>query len=184
MGCDPEIARYSSRWRLDGWAEGLESRGQADHARPGCRTPRRRLIPGLEAAGVVGTMPNIPANRINAQLNYLGPSYTIAAEELSGIRALECAVDALRSGEIDAAMVGAVDLSDEVVHRAAAARLLDVYHQDAGDAAVVLLIKRVEDAQRDGDTILAIVDDDFLAESAEADSNQLRSGPHFRCRPL
>ena len=104
---------------------------------------------------MVGTMPNIPANRINAQLNYLGPSFTIAAEELSGIRALECAVDALQKGEIDAAMVGAVDLSDEVVHQAAAARLLDIYRQEPGDAAVVLLLKRVEDAQRDGDTILA-----------------------------
>ena len=71
-----------------------------------------QILIAILLAGVVGTMPNIPANRINAQLNFMGPSYTIAAEELSGIRALECAVDALQSGGIDAALVGAVDLSD------------------------------------------------------------------------
>ncbi len=165
MGCDPEIARYSSRWRLDGWAERWEDEGKPV-TDEWVEAAKAALIPGLEAAGVVGTMPNIPANRINAQLNYLGPSYTIAAEELSGIRALECAVDALQKGEIDAALVGAVDLSDEVVHQAAAARLLDIYRQEPGDAAVVLLLKRVEDAQRDGDTILAIVDEHLLARTA------------------
>jgi hypothetical protein len=123
MGCDPEIARYSMRWRLDEWASQWAVAGQPV-------TPtwvadaKAALIPGLEAAGVIGTMPNIPANRINAQLNLLGPSHTVAAEELSGVRALEIAADALRRGEIDAAFVGAVDLSVEPVHQAAAAHLL------------------------------------------------------------
>ena len=175
MGCDPEIARYSSRWRLDGWAERWEDEGKPV-TDEWVQAAKAALIPGLEAAGVVGTMPNIPANRINAQLNYLGPSFTIAAEELSGIRALECAVDALQKGEIDAAMVGAVDLSDEVVHQAAAARLLDIYRQEPGDAAVVLLLKRVEDAQRDGDTILAIIDEHLLEEAPAHDPNPLHLG--------
>jgi acyl transferase domain-containing protein len=145
------------RWRLDEWA------GQwAADGRP--VTPdwiaaaKAALIPGLEAAGVIGTMPNIPANRINAQLNLLGPSHTVSAEELSGLHALACAADALRRGEIDAALVGAVDLSVETVHQAAAAHLFDLQRQTPGDAAVVLLLKRAVDAQRDGDQILAIID--------------------------
>ncbi len=131
MGCDPEIARYSMRWRLDEWASQWAAAGKPV-------TPawidgaKAALIPGLEAAGVIGTMPNIPANRINAQLNLLGPSHTVAAEELSGLRALECAADALRRGEIDAALVGAVDLSVETVHQAAAAQLLAATAPDAG----------------------------------------------------
>ena len=143
MGCDPEIARYSMRWRLDEWASQWAAAGKPV-------TPawidgaKAALIPGLEAAGVIGTMPNIPANRINAQLNLLGPSHTVAAEELSGLRALECAADALRRGEIDAALVGAVDLSVEPVHQAAAAQLLDGQRQTPGDGAVVLLLNRVE----------------------------------------
>jgi acyl transferase domain-containing protein len=154
MGCDPEIARYSMRWRLDEWASQWAAAGQP--VTPAWMADAKAaLIPGLEAAGVIGTMPNIPANRINAQLNLLGPSHTVAAEELSGLRALEIAADALRRGEIDAALVGAVDLSVEPVHQAAAAHLLDPAHQTPGDAAIVLLLKRAADARRDGDAILA-----------------------------
>ena len=168
MGCDPEIARYGVRWRLEDWAKGWQER-EGDSQKAGqenagnqqwIAAAKAALIPGLEAAGVVGTMPNIPANRINTQLDYLGPSHTISAEELSGMRAFTCAVDALRRGEIDAALVGAVDLSVEAVHQAAAAQLFDAQRQIPGDAAVILLLKRVEDAARDGDAILAIVDDD------------------------
>ncbi len=154
MGCDPEIARYSMRWRLDEWASQWAAAGEQVSA-AWIDAAKAALIPGLEAAGVIGTMPNIPANRINAQLNYQGPSHTVAAEELSGLRALEIAVDALRRGEIDAALVGAVDLSAEAVHQAAAGTLLDADHQKAGDAAVVLLLKRVADAHRAGDAVLA-----------------------------
>ncbi|MFO7631550.1 MAG: beta-ketoacyl synthase N-terminal-like domain-containing protein, partial [Caldilinea sp.] len=157
MGCDPEIARYSMRWRLDEWASQWAAVGQPVTS-DWVAAAKVALIPGLEAAGVIGTMPNIPANRINAQLNLLGPSHTVSAEELSGLRALECAADALRRGEIDAAFVGAVDLSVEAVHQAAAAHLLDAQRQMPGDAAVVLLLKRVEDARLDGDEILAMVE--------------------------
>ncbi|HRA66936.1 MAG TPA: beta-ketoacyl synthase N-terminal-like domain-containing protein, partial [Caldilinea sp.] len=159
MGCDPEIARYSMRWRLDEWASRWAAEGKPVSPE-WIAAAKAALIPGLEAAGVIGTMPNIPANRINAQLNYLGPSHTVSAEELSGLRALACAVDALQRGEIDAALVGAVDLSVEVVHQAAAAELLDAQQQTPGDAAVVLLLKRAADAHREGDDILAIMDGD------------------------
>ena len=170
MGCDPEIARYSLRWRLAEWAQQWQAPrdGAGEHAGKQAGesvTPesvtaewleaaRGALIPGLEAAGVVGTMPNIPANRINAQLDYRGPSYTVASEELSGLRALEIAVDALRRGEIDAALVGAVDLSDEPVHGAASA-LLDAARRNPGDGAVVLLLKRAKDVA--SDEIVALV---------------------------
>ena len=156
MGCDPEIARYSLRWRLAEWAKQWQARGARGEpvTAEWLEAAREALIPGLEAAGVVGTMPNIPANRINAQLDYRGPSYTVAGEELSGLRALEIAVDALRRGEIDAALVGAVDLSDEPVH-GAASELLDAARRKAGDAAVVLLLKRAADVA--GDEIVALV---------------------------
>jgi len=159
MGCDTEIARYSMRWRLDEWASQWGVAGQPVTAE-WLAAAKAALIPGLEAAGVVGTMPNIPANRINAQLNYLAPSHTISAEELSGLRALEVAMDALRRGEIDAALVGAVDLSVEPVHQSAAKTLLDADHQQAGDAAVVMLLKRAADARRDGDAVFAILTTD------------------------
>ena len=146
MGCDPEVARYGTRWRLA--AKGVEPAWLA--------AARDGIVPLLQSSGVVGTMPNIPANRINSQLDVAGPAFTVSAEEASGITALHLAVRALRAGEIDAALVGAVDLSHEPVHRSALAEL--GCSTPSGDAAVVLTLKRLADARRDGDPVFAILD--------------------------
>jgi len=90
---------------------------------------------------------------LNSQFDLRGPSYTVSREELSGTTALEMAARALRRGEIDAAVVAAVDLSCEPVHQAAARVLLGPGEQIAGDAAVVFVLKRADDARRDGDTV-------------------------------
>jgi len=138
MGCDAEIARYGARWRIPALAE---TAGEADS--DWVREAQAAFVHGLEAAGVVGTMPNIPANRLNGQFDIAGPSHTVSGEELSGVHALEIACRKLRAGELDAAIVGAVDLSCEPVHEAA----LDAAYGavPSADAAVVFVLKRLED---------------------------------------
>jgi acyl transferase domain-containing protein/3-hydroxymyristoyl/3-hydroxydecanoyl-(acyl carrier protein) dehydratase len=126
MGVDAEVARYA----VDG--------GAAD------------------AATVLGTMPNLVANRVNVQLDVAGPGFTVSAEEASGLVALDLAVRALRAGEADVAVVGAVDLSWEPVHRAASRAL--GREREPGDAAVVLVLERRSDAERAGRPALAVVD--------------------------
>ena len=143
MQADEEVARYGLRWRLD-------AAGADDAAKDG-------VIAYLRSPGVLGTMPNIPANRLNMQFDLGGPSYSVSAEELSGIRALEVASRALREHELDAALVGAVDLSCEPVHRAAIAQLLG--ELPAGDAAVALVLMREEDARAQGKALLAVLPD-------------------------
>jgi 3-oxoacyl-(acyl-carrier-protein) synthase/3-hydroxymyristoyl/3-hydroxydecanoyl-(acyl carrier protein) dehydratase len=145
MGCDAEVTRFGVRWRL---AEEIDDPDQLATARDG-------VVQGWTAAGVVGAMPNIVANRLNSQFDLRGPSFTVSREELSGTTALELAARELRRGEVDAAVVGAVDLSCESVHEAAARRLLGSGEQIPGDAAVVMVLKRAHDARRDGDTVLA-----------------------------
>lgn len=145
MGCDAEVARFGVRWRL---ADDIGDPDELAAARDG-------VGPGWTAAGVVGAMPNIVANRLNSQFDLRGPSFTVSREELSGTTALELAARALRRGEVDAAVVGAVDLSCEPVHEAAVRALLGPGEQTPGDAAVVMVLKRAEDARRDKDTILA-----------------------------
>ncbi len=140
MGCDPEVARYHARWRAATW----DGDGDA-------------YAPSLDAPGVLGTMPNVVANRLNAQLDLSGPGFSVSAEEGSGLVALGLAARALRRGEADSAIVGAVDLSHEPVHQAALAELgID---RTSGDAAVALVLKRLTDARRDGDTVLAHLDE-------------------------
>ena len=145
---DPEIARHGARWRFtngrdDDWAA----------------RARATLVPALEAAAVLGSMPNIPANRLNSQFDLGGPSFTLQAGAASGTQALHIAARALARGELDAAIVGAVDLSCEAVHRAASSEV-------PGDAAVAVVLKRLDDAQRDGDRVYALIDNDALADAA------------------
>ena len=162
MQCDAEIARHGARWRAAEWATLLNApEGWLKEARDG-------FVPLLGAAGVLGAMPNIPANRLSSQLDLEGPSFTISSEELSGVRALALAERALLSGEIDAAIVGAVDLCAEPVHTAAA-RVLSSKRHASGDAAVVLVLKRHSDALDAGDLVLSLVQTDLAATFADED---------------
>ncbi len=151
MACDAEITRTVLRAALPDLLSSSVI-GATELARR-----EIAMDAGFDAARVVGCMPNIPANRLNRQFGFGGPSFTIAAEELSGVRALEIAVDALASNEIDAALVGAVDLSVEPVHRSVSGELPSD-SRTPGDGACVLILKRVEDAIRDNDSIRAIID--------------------------
>lgn len=150
--CDAEVARYGARWRTAQWAAaaGLDDGW--------VRSARESFVPLLKAAGVLGTMPNIPANRLNSQFDIGGPSYTVASEELSGVRALEIAIRDLSAGDLDAAIVGATDVVSETVHEHAMARVAGPARQTAGDAAVVLLLERLDDARAKGRPILAVIE--------------------------
>jgi len=158
MQCDAEVARYGARWRNPGAADAF--------------------VAPLSAQGVVGTMPNVCANRLNSQFDLAGPSLTLSAEELSGVVGLELAARALREREIDAALVGAVDLCAEPVHAHAAERVLPGAPVP-GDAAVVLALKRLEDARREGLSILAILQP--APEAAGGARLDLAAGAHA-CR--
>lgn len=153
MGCDAEVARRGLGVRL------------ADLCGPDASVD---LGPPLNAAGVIGTMPNIVANRFNAQFDWRGPSYSVSAEELSGLAGLRIAARALVTGELDAAVVGAVDLSCEPVHRSALAALRPDL-STPGDAAVALVLRRVECAEAACEPIHALLDLSSAADPAEAE---------------
>ncbi len=114
-----------------------------------------QLAPALTSAAVIGTMPNVPANRVNRALDLGGTGLTVSSEELSGLRALELACEALRDGEVDVALAGAVDFATEPVHLAACAALGTP--GAGGDATAVWILKRREDAERDGDHVWAVL---------------------------
>ncbi|MEI8259464.1 MAG: beta-ketoacyl synthase N-terminal-like domain-containing protein, partial [Deltaproteobacteria bacterium] len=115
MQCDAEVARHAIRWCGDrGWVATL---------------PDALANEPLTAASVVGCMPNIVANRLSHQFDVRGPSFTVSSEEVSGTVALDLALRALRAGEIDAAVVGAVDLACEPVQTLAGRAVLPAERQ-------------------------------------------------------
>ncbi|MCN9242317.1 acyltransferase domain-containing protein [Streptomyces sp. RY43-2] len=170
MGVDPEVARAGARWRVPHW---LEQAGlPVTEASAGLA--RDAFVPPMTADAVVGTLPNLVANRISTQLDLAGPGFAISAEEASGLVALELAARAVRSGEVDAALVGATDLSCEAVHRAALHQL--GCEDEPGDGAVVLVLKSLNSARRDGDTVVALLDEDGDSDVALLDEDSVSDG--------
>ncbi len=155
MEPDVEVCRYGLRWRQAQRLRdaGLDPASQA----PWLAAVEESIVPTLTSAGVVGTMPNIPANRLNSQFDLGAGSISISSGEDSGTQCLALAARALSRGEIDAALVGATDMSCQSVHTRALAAL-EGKESVPGDAAVVLVIKRLTDAERDGDSIVAVLE--------------------------
>jgi polyketide synthase PksN len=109
------------------------------------------LAAGLWAEGHHDLLPaaghwSLPG-RLSALLDLTGPSQCVDTAESSFLVALHQAVGALRAGECAAALVGAVELC---LHPA---RLLP----GSGEGVCAVLLKPLAAAERDGDTVHAVV---------------------------
>ncbi|MDT0609142.1 polyketide synthase [Streptomyces lancefieldiae] len=158
-GVDPDVARGGARWRFPHWVE----QSGCDAGPDLLPCAQDAFVPRMGAERVVGTLPNLVANRINTQLDLAGPGFAVSAEEASGLVALALAARAIRAGEADAALVGATDLSHGAVHRTALREL--GRETRTGDAAVVLVLKPLTAARRDGDTVFALLDEQSEGEA-------------------
>lgn len=153
---DAAICRHTLRMR---WAERIDEHAPGLDPELAARL-LDALSPPLDSASVLGNMPNVPANRLSNQLDLRGQGFVVAREELSGDAALELARMAIQRGELDCALVAAVDLSREPVHQQALARVLPGHARPPADAAVMLQVKSLAQAQQDGDPILAVIHGD------------------------
>ena len=165
MGCDAEACRFGLNLRL---GEFLDDVQLAVPAGARFEAARQQLQPGPVAATTLGLMPNVTANRLNRQFGIGGASCAVSAEQLSGLHALQLALQALQSGAADAALVGAVDVGAEPVHRAALAGAGLAVGGVVSDGGCMLLLKREADAMRAGDTIYALIDGADAAAAADA----------------
>ena len=165
MGCDGEVSRSAMCWRLPQWAKDWAKDSHLSNTEEWIAEARDSINPARKAPSILGAMPNITANRLNSQFDLAGSSFSVSAEELSGVKCLDLAIRALRIEDLDAAVVGAVDICCEPVHQAAAKEVLGDERQVSGDAAVTLILKRLEDARRDGDNIYAIIPDEVKQEA-------------------
>ena len=159
MGCDAEVSRGGLAWKLPQLLANWTGEDDLSAYDAWMEKTRSFINPFSKAPAVLGAMPNIVANRISSQLNIRGQAFAVSAEELSGIRALELAVRSLQNGESDLAVACAVDISCEIVQQTAAREQLPPEKHVPGDAAVTLVLKRLDDARRDGDRIYALIDE-------------------------
>ncbi len=126
--------------------------------------------PPLTAVRTLGALGGIVASRVAREFRLGGPTFTVSAEAAAGVRALEIGVRALQQGELDAVLVGAVDISADVRNLAArhgirplgAGGAVRPFDRGAdgtlpGEGAVALVLKRLDQALTDGNRVYAVV---------------------------
>ena len=159
---DPNTTNFHLRWSIEElapqWADMLGLSLAPEEMTEWVAQLKKSVGPPLTANCVMGNLGGIVASRLAREFNVGGPSFTISAGENSGLRACEMAAHALRRGELDQALVGAVDLPCDIRSQLAAWGL------PAGsktgkivDSATAFVLKRFEDAIADGDPIHAVI---------------------------
>ncbi|HBA86619.1 MAG TPA: type I polyketide synthase [Geobacter sp.] len=174
IALDLNSTNFAFRWSIAEkareWAKALGLELSAEELEQWIAQLREQSGPALNANRTMGALGSVVASRVAREFRCGGPSFTLSSEESSGLRALETAVRQLQSEEIDRAIVGAVDLAGDLraVIGQHANRPYSTYgsatpfDQSAdgaivGEGAAAVVLKRLEDAERDGDRIYAVI---------------------------
>lgn len=125
----------------------------------------------VESGEFLSHIGNIMASRISSLWNFTGPSFTLNSGENSVFKALEVAQMLLATSEVDAVVVGAVDLAAGVENILLRNQLAKIntgvnslsYNQDTngwmvGEGAGAVVLKRLDTAKHDSDRIYAVID--------------------------
>jgi acyl transferase domain-containing protein/3-hydroxymyristoyl/3-hydroxydecanoyl-(acyl carrier protein) dehydratase len=163
IGLDLNTTNFHLRWSMPdkarAWNDDLGLELSDDELTRWIDELTRSAGPALTANSTMGSLGGLIASRIAREFTIGGPSFSVSCDETSGIQALAIAAGWLRAGELDAAIVGAVDFAGDARAVLARQQLLGAASglSCASDGAVALVVKRLEDAQRDGDHVYAIL---------------------------
>ena len=129
---------------------------------------------------------NIMASRISALWDFSGPAFTLSSEENSVSKALEIAQMMLAKGEVEAVVVGAVDLAGNVedvlvrdrhfssLSNHPPAFSFDEKHKGwtIGEGAGAVVLKAANKAEKDKDHVYATIDAIKIAPCQNAEALQ------------
>ncbi|MFE5628839.1 beta-ketoacyl synthase N-terminal-like domain-containing protein [Streptomyces sp. NPDC056543] len=128
-----------------------------------------RLGPG-RPEDAIGLVPNLAASRVANRLDLRGPAYTVDAACASSLLAVDQAVAALVSGRCDVMLAGGVHHCHDITLWSVFAQLralspserIRPFHRGAdgiliGEGTGVVVLKRLADAERDGDRVYAVI---------------------------
>jgi 3-oxoacyl-(acyl-carrier-protein) synthase/3-hydroxymyristoyl/3-hydroxydecanoyl-(acyl carrier protein) dehydratase len=114
MGTELELHQYRGRVEM-GWRvrEALAAAGVAlttDEVDALAEAAKDALLPAAGVNQYVSFIGNVMASRVSALFDFSGPAFTLTAGDTSSRRALELAELLLARGEVEAVVVGAVEL--------------------------------------------------------------------------
>jgi acyl transferase domain-containing protein len=134
------------------------------------RQELKASLPPFNAETAPGLVPNVVCGRIANRLDLMGANYTIDAACASSLIALDAGVRDLTSGRCDVAIVGGIHASTppiifmvfcqlDALSRSGEIRPFDRRADGTllGEGLGIVVLKRREDAERDGDRIYALV---------------------------
>ena len=101
---------------------------------------------------------NVIACRVASRWDFNGPAFTVSAGETSAFRALEIARDLLASGEVEAVVLGGVDLAGSL-EAVTARSWVDVDGATrVGEGAGAVVLRRAEDVRAEGGRAHALIE--------------------------
>lgn len=110
---------------------------------------------------VTGMMPNIKASRIAAQWGFHGPAFALTANETGFAKSLELAQYMLTEDIVSAVVLGVIELTggmENLVAQEILGNLDDLLEYGLAEGAVVVVLKKVEEAVQNNDYIYSVVD--------------------------
>ncbi|MGW0961873.1 beta-ketoacyl synthase N-terminal-like domain-containing protein [Streptomyces gelaticus] len=118
----------------------------------------------------IGLVPNLAASRLANRLDLRGPAYTVDAACASSLIAVDHAAHELQSGRCDVVLAGGVHHCHDITLWSVFSQLgalsrsecIRPFHRDAdgvliGEGTGVVVLKRLADAERDGDRVYAVI---------------------------
>ena len=193
METELSVHQLQQRWNLS-WQvkEGLNQTGNSlpsDQISELETIVKDSLHHPAQTSEYLGYIGNVMTSRISALWNFTGPSFTVSAGENSAFKALEVAQMLLTAGEVEAVVVGAVDLAggvENVLLRNQLARINTGVHTlgydqkangwTAGEGAGAVILKRLDVAKQQQDRIYAVIDAISLVQE-RADPAKVNSFP-------
>ena len=184
MEMDPSLHQRLQRWHLDWQLEaGLTESGislDEDALADLKAVLKDSLHPVAKVDDFISCIGNITASRVAALWDFDGPAFTLSAAEQSMAKALEVAQILLDQGEVEAVLVGAVDLAGGFEQVLAQQKDAPVnagmptwsYDQQAqgqviGEGAGAIVLRRLEQAKAAKDRVYAVVDAIGLAQATD-----------------
>lgn len=164
------FARMAGRTQLPSWKKVMREGGLSEAEATQLCERLAATTPPWQEATFPGMLSNVVAGRVARHFDLHGPNYVTDAACASSLSALRAAVDELITGRSDLMVAGGVDpLSDAFTFMCfsktpALSRTGDCrpFSADAdgtllGEAVVMFALKRLDDAERDKDTVYAVL---------------------------
>ncbi|MBD2515423.1 acyltransferase domain-containing protein [Nostoc sp. FACHB-973] len=169
-GCMQLITPLTSRLQYPVWEKVLKSSGLSDEDTEKIIQKMKLAYVGWEENSFPGWLPNVVAGRIANRLNLGGMNCVVDAACASSMSAVKMSISELLEGRCDMMITGGVEADNSIFNYMCFSKtpasskkdFLNPFDAESdgmmvGEGIGMLVLKRLADAERDGDRIYAVI---------------------------